>query len=518
MATSRKRPVKAQPRMDAERVRQALQGGVTTVRGLTPDRLNRALEDFSMGYLRDAALLWQKIKDRDDTIKAVAEKRELQAALLDWEILPLDDSAEAKKHQDALEEFYNNLTATHALDQHQRGGVSTLIRQMMHSVGHKYAVHEIVWEPAPTGLTAEFRFVPLQFFEGTLGRLRFLATDHAASGQDLEEGGWMVTTGAGLMEPCAIAYLFKSLPLKAALMFCDKFGLPGLHGETSAAIGSAEWNAFRDALAAYAQDWALLTSAGTKVNPIEVNANGTMPHLALVDRMDRAMARLWRGADLGTMSQDGAAVGSNPQDDETDILEAADAAVISETLQHYVDEQVIAYRFGAAPLAYFQLKTRTRVNLELELKIDEALIKWGVPRAKADLLERYGRPVPAAKDELASAPAAAPSPFGAPAGAALGNENAAALAFRERAAEELSSAVRGVVDPLLGQLTRIAEIADEAAQRAELERFRSALPELAREALARVPEAAPAFERIFGPAFLDGYVRADAAKTSAKTP
>lgn len=185
MATPRKRsaPAKTAPAMSAERVRMAIQSG-SLVRGLTPDRLNHALDHFAYGYLRDAALLWQKIKERDDTILAVAEKRELEASLLNWDILPLDDSPEAAKHKEALEEFYNNLTATHALDQNQRGGVAMLIKQMMHAVGHKYAVHEIVWQPDAAGLTAEFRFVPLQFFENTEGRLRFLPTEGSATWQD----------------------------------------------------------------------------------------------------------------------------------------------------------------------------------------------------------------------------------------------------------------------------------------------------------------------------------------------
>lgn len=497
--------------MDAERVRQALQGGVTTVRGLTPDRLNSALESFSMGYLRDAALLWQKIKDRDDTIKSVAEKRELQASLLNWEILTLDDSPEATRHKEALEDFYNNLTATHALDQNLRGGVSTLIRWMMHSVGHKYAVHEIVWQPGASSLTAEFRFVPLQFFENTLGRLRYMVRDHVASGEDLEEAGWMVTTGAGLMEACSIAYLFKTLPLKSALMFLDKFGMPGLHGKTSAAVGSEEWNKMRDALAAFAQDWALLTSPGAEVKPIEVNTSGAMPHLAMVDRMDRGMARLWRGADLGTMSKDGSAVGANPQESETDILEAADAIIISETLQHYVDAQVIRYRFGTAPLAYFQLQPRVRINQELELKIDEALIKWGVPRSKRDLMARYNRPEPEGGDELASSPAA-------PSAVALANEDPSDAKFREAALEDLSPAVLEAFRPLFARLRQIAEIADQAEQRGALARFRAALPELAREILERVPEAAPAFERVLGPAWLDGFVAAAAAKKTPTQP
>ena len=514
---AKSKPNKTQPRMDAERVRQALQGGVASVRGLTPETLNRALENFGMGYLRDAALLWQKAKDRDDTIKAVSEKRELDAALLDWEILPIDDSPAAALHKAALEEFYNNLTATHALDQNQRGGVSTLIRQMMHAVGHKYAVHEIVWEPgAASGLTAEFRFVPLQFFENTLGRLRYMTRDHAASGEDLEEGGWMVTTGAGLMEACSIAYLFKNLPLKSWLIFCDKFGQPGLHGETSAAKGTDEWNAMRDALANFAQDWALITSAGSKVNPIEVNATGVAPHQSLVDRMDRAIARLWRGADLGTMSQGGEAVGSNPQESETDILAAADALIVSETLQHYVDEWVIRYRFGVAPLAYFQLQPRTRVNQEMELKIDEALIAWGVPRGKKDLLAKYNRPEPDGGDELATAPAAAPSPFG---GSALANEAATAgrdAIFGANVQAAVLAARRPVFRPLAERLAALAAAPDEAARAALALKLKADSARLYADVVAAAPDLARPVQEAIGTALISGFAEAAAAQKSAK--
>ncbi|MDR1281019.1 MAG: DUF935 domain-containing protein [Opitutaceae bacterium] len=323
--------------MDAERVRQARLSQVNPIRYLTPERLAACIDQFDAGHLRNAALAWQKIRDRDDMIKTVAEKRELAIALLDWEILPVEDSPEAEDHKQALEDFYNNLVATDALDRNRRGGLSTLIHQMMHSAGHKYAVHEIIWRPDTDALTAEFRFVPLQFFENTAGSIRFLPTDFAAFGEELEEAGWMVTTGAGLMEASSIAWLFKRRPLQVWLTFCDKFGMPGLHGKTPASKGSDEWNAFREALAHYAEDWSLLTSTGTEIAPIQVNASGVAPHSSLVDRMDRAIARLWRGADLGTMSQQGDATGSNPQTTETDILVAADAMTISETLQHYVD-------------------------------------------------------------------------------------------------------------------------------------------------------------------------------------
>ncbi len=518
MATTKRRPRKSAPLIGADRVAQAIQYQAVGMRGLTPQRLTRVLDDFSTGHLRDAALLWQKMRERDDVLVSVTEKRELDAALLDWEILTVDESPEAGRHKEALEAFYNNLSATHTLDENQRGGIATLIRQMMHSAGHKYAVHEIVWDPTASDLTAEFRFVPLQFFENTTGRLRYLPTDGAYRGIPLEDGGWMVTVGAGLMQACSIAYFYKHLPLRAWLSWCDKFGMPGLHGETPAAPGSDEWKKFREALAAFAQDWALITTPGSKITPIEASATGTAPHVDLVERMDRAMARVWRGADLGTMSQEGEATGSNPQESETDILAAADAILISETLQHYVDAYVIRYRFGTDPLAYFQLRPKQKVNQDLELRIDDYLIKWGCGRAKNDLLSKYGRPEPDAGEELATAPSAGLGMPGAggfpPRGNPFANEASGRklLGYLDKATAQYNEAVREALRPVLARLAQIAAMQDTTAQRAALSRFQAAWPEVVLEVKTRLPEAAKVLTEIIGPAVISGYVE-HAAKT-----
>ena len=543
------RPSKTTSRLGAERVRQHLQGRFNPIRGLTPQSLSGHLDNFDLGYLRQTSVLWQKIRDRDDTVKSVVEKRELSAALLDWEILTQDESPEAKRHQEALEAFYNGLSATHALDKHQRGGVSKLVQQMMHAQGHRWAVHEIVWDTQADDLTAELRFTPLQFFEATAGELRFLDQDFAIYGTPLEDAGWMVTAGAGLMEATSIAYLFKQLPLRDWLVFCEKAGIPALHGKTSAAKGSKEWDDFRDALANFGVDWALVTDSNTAVEPVDLKTSGQLPHPALVDRMDRAIARLWRGADLGTMSQGGSAVGSNPQDSETDIFEAADAMLISETLQYYLDRWVIRYRFGAEPLAYFQLKPRVRINQELELKIDDALIKWGVPRGRRELAERYGRPEISADDEPASAPkppsagaarseqapaadqhssgptgperdrsgsASAPpgpetqnsKPETDPPSADLANEAARNRGrdtlFRAAALHDVAAGLQQDLAPVTDRLAAMVALEDPAAYRTAWLQFNADLPALQRRVLTQSPAAAEALAQAIGTAMASG--------------
>src|SRR6185295_17625048 len=87
---------------------------------------------------------------------------------------------------------------------------------------------------------------------------------------------------------------------------------------------------------------------------IEAKANAsTLPFPALIERADRKIAALFRGADLSSMSSNsGEGTGASLQKDEEEILDRDDASIISETLNE-VERIVIAWHFGAGtePLA-----------------------------------------------------------------------------------------------------------------------------------------------------------------------
>ncbi len=89
-------------------------------------------------------------------------------------------------------------------------------------------------------LTATFRFAPLWFFEARSGPLRFLPDELAYEGVDLAPGQWLVTATDGLMESCSIVYLYKHLPLRDWLIYCERNGMPGVRGVTEAAPGTPE--------------------------------------------------------------------------------------------------------------------------------------------------------------------------------------------------------------------------------------------------------------------------------------
>jgi hypothetical protein len=260
-------------------------------------------------------------------------------------------------------------------------------------------VHEIVWKPTPKGLTAEFRFVPLWFFENRLGRLRYLPQEGAIDGIDLEPENWMVTVGDGLMLPCAIAYMFKHLPLKDWLVYCERFGMPIPIGETAAPKDSPEWAAMVAAVESIMAGAAAVKNTGENITLLETKGVGELPHPVLVERMDRAMSAMWRGSDLSTMSRGGKgqaqSVGASVQGDESEILELDDTETISETLNIQVSRSVIRYAHGDdEPLAYIKVQTTRRVDVQNEILVDEFLCSNGFPLDLQSVSERYGRPIP----------------------------------------------------------------------------------------------------------------------------
>lgn len=413
--------MKTHPLVNQSEVRRLKQTHFNPVRGLCPSRLALLLDDFKRGELREAALLFDAIRERDDTLCAVSGKREKSISRKDYTIETFEDSDRAELHRQVLDRFFANLTATRVDCQDMRGGLRTLIRNMMLCVGDRYAVHEIVWKALDQGnrvvvegggearmVTAEFRFVPLWFFENKTGKLRFKATPYATDGDDMTAGDWLVSVGDGLMSASSIAYLFKVTPLQDWAIYSERHGMPAFLGKTDADPGTEQWNAMEDAVAALTKEFAGVAKNGDSIDVIQLGGQGELPYPKLVERMDRAIATLWRGADLSTMSAGaGEGTGASVQGEETDLLEDDDAAMIEDALHDQVSRFVIKYATGDDfALARLALDRPQRADDRLEMDKDRFLIEHGVEVAKEDLRERHGRRAPVDGEEIAARPAA----------------------------------------------------------------------------------------------------------------
>lgn len=391
--------MKINSHLPLEKIQNSYHQQQNPIKNLTFPSLMRMLDSFHQGHLAPAALTWDAIERRDDVLQGVISKRKKAISRLKWEIITLDDSKEALDHKEALQYFYNNLTASHACDGNQTGGFSLLIKQMLDAIAKKYAVHEIHYQTHSSNqITACFRFVPLWFFENTTGRLRLLKPRSASDSLPLQFPYWLITSGDCLMESCSIAHLFKHLPLQDWLLYCKHNGLPGIKAVTNARPGSADWTSAVEAIRDFGSNFRAIMNHGTDIQPIDLSSKGDLPYQPLIDRMDRAMVALWRGSDLTTLSKS-QATGVSVQEDETSILEEDDAAMISETLNAQVDRQILNHLFKVKRgKAYIQiLPTRTHKTLQ-DLQLYRELSEMGLSIPSNHLYERFGIPQPTAHD------------------------------------------------------------------------------------------------------------------------
>lgn len=476
-------------KINTERAATERQERYNPIRNLTPESLTAQIESFYSGYLAPFARTMEAIKRRDDTLQPASAKREKAPSRRNWEIivnadLPDGAEAEAERHKEALTFFYNNLTCASAVDLNERGGFRLLRRQMMYALGYRYAVHHIVWKPTPDGLTAELIHCPLWFFENRTGKLRFLDKSHTFDGVEMQYGEWLVSVNEGIMEVSSVCYMFKRLPLKDWLIMSQDWGKPVVEGITDAPIGSTEWAAMKSAVDALAADLRLVRSTSAEIRLTDISRQGEMPYEPLVERMDRRLAAIWRGGDLGTVSR-ADAVGAEGQADESDLLEEDDCEWISDTLNMALDKLVIENVFGpgTTPLAYVKVVYPRRQNVAQDLSVDGFLRDSGVPLGIRATLERYGRTEPDDDDELLTKPAPPPSEISnfksqIPEDDGNGGDEAANEAS-QTADQILSQVIADAVGartrwlaPLSAEIDRLARLAqDKQVTDAELARF-----------------------------------------------
>ncbi len=508
-------------RISTARVTQSIRMRFSPIRNLTPALLSTYLDNFRLGYFRQPALAWDAMERRDDVLQVVAPKRKKGVARHGFEILAVDDSPAAKAQKDVLEYFYNNVTATNALEPDEQGGFSLLVRQMADAIGKRYAVHEIVWQPQAAGLTAQFRFCPLWWFEGTTGRLRFLENEFNSFGSDMLPGEWLVTVADGLMEACSVAYMFKMLPLRDWLACSEKWGMPGLLGKTDAPKGSAEWEALVSALTNFGTDWAAVCSRASEISTLEMKMQGDGPYKPLVEEMNRALTRLWMGSDLSTLSRDNG-TGASLQGDESADLEHDDTTLLSETLGQRVSRQVLDYHFGVGSprLAYLQIKTAERKDIDQDIKTDTFLLASGFPIEKKSAAERYGRPLPDVKGaDLLTAPAVAAPGGRAETPSSPKSNSDFANELGDRATSELiatalkqAGKLQGdLLKPLLDRIAGISELTDVTLMRHAWGKLRADLPAILKQ-LNADPATAQLIADTLGAALLNGVISAEVKK------
>ena len=381
--------------LDDARVRMEQMAQYNALFHLDPDRLVDAITSFNAGDLGQLARIIRDFEERDDKMATCAMKMRASVGRCDYSILVkegFENDERAKRHAEILKRFWSTVNVTSRFNMNERGGLRLLKKQMMEAQSYGYAVHEIVWRPLANGeIAAEFIKLPLWHFENRTGALRFLPTETAVEGVPMAEGEWLVTTGDGVGIPASICAMAKRMCFQDWLLFSERSGMPIIVGTTGATFRSEQWNNIKGAIRNIYRDTRVLLDSGSKIEAIDTGHAANIPFPALVEWSDRAIAALYRGADLSTISK-GDGTGASLQGDEAGMIEQDAAANLGETLHEQVDRFVIRYVTGDdEPLASISIEPVKKPDVDTDIKIDNHLAALGVKLSKADALQRYGR-------------------------------------------------------------------------------------------------------------------------------
>lgn len=386
--------------VSAERVKMEKLTRFNPLRGWTPDVLVRQLEAFARGEIAALAWVMEWLEKHDDVISCVAPKAKAAVSRYGYDVLPKAEIPEnlkslAEDQQGFLQAFYQSLETGDAVELEESGGMRLLVQQIMDGYGKGYAAHHVIWRPGRSGLSAKLVKVPTWFFEVTEGRMKYLPTSSAQRGVDLDTLGgrqaWMISKGRGVMLAGVLARMFKQLPLQDWLTYCDRHGMPAFLGKTTAAKGTQGWSDMAAAVATMGAEFGAVINKDDVIDVLSLAGQGEVPYVKLVDRMDRAQVMLWRGGDLSTLSRENG-TGSNPQQEDSDELDADNAAWVSETLNRNLTAQAVAWKFGpkAPVLCELVLRTKTRDNLQQDIGIVKDARSMGVRIKKSWFVTKFG--------------------------------------------------------------------------------------------------------------------------------
>ena len=361
--------------------------------GANPDTLVTAVTAYHAGNIAQLAKIVDAYERQDDVAATGRMKRDASVARCEHTVLieeGHEDDPRAQLHRETLQRFWATIRCTSAFNRAERGGIRLLKKQMMSARTHGWSAHNILWHTEGGTLRAEFIQIPMWHFENLTGELRF--REHVTDwyGVPLWDGGWLVNSATPIGPAVALACCAKRMSLQDWMLFSERAATPGLLGKTAAAPGTEAWNNLCEMLRRWSRAWTGAVDKDTEITPVNLNT-GTPPMPQLVERMDRAIAALYRGADLSTISK-GEGLGASLQGEESDMLESDQCAEISEALHEQVDRLVIRYMCGDdEPLAYIWIEPVSKPDVDSNTKIDDHLAKFGIRLSKRDMLQRYGR-------------------------------------------------------------------------------------------------------------------------------
>ena len=348
------------------------------VRGLTPQRLNRILEDAEMGNIVAQHELFMDMEERDSHIFAEMNKRKRALLTLNWSVEAPDDAAPAEEElAESAEDWLKSIP-----------NLPELFFDCMDAVGHGFACLEIDWmrrdsDWVPRAVTHR----PQSWFwirpqHPDEVRLR----DGSVDGAVLWPFGWVkhihkaksgYIARSGLHRVLSWPFLFRAYSARDLAEFLEIYGLPLRLGKYPNGANEAEKNTLLRAVVGIGHDAAGIIPQGMEIDFKEAAKGTHDPFMAMMNWSEISVSKAVLGGTL-TSQADGKsstnALGNVHNEVRHDLLES-DARQVANTLT-----QSLIYPYLALNRGFSDMQRVPRLVFDTRQPADLALYADSLPK------------------------------------------------------------------------------------------------------------------------------------------
>jgi phage gp29-like protein len=397
----------------------------------TPAQLLRS-EGASSRYFRDIYDLYRDMEDKDAQLFAVLQTRKNGVLARPRKIVAASDSPHDRIVADFVQQTLDDV-----------GDFDGALLALLDAVGKGFAVLEILWkvQNGKIGIRAlkgcpqkrfiigadrDLRLVPSPF--STLTRRDADATTTSSPpfrnflssspflpdvrpGSSVPPRKFLHLTfcpspespcGRGLLARAYWYYWFKKNNLKFWVLFNEKFGAPTVIGKYRIGASEEERKRLHEVVESLQNDTGVTIPENVMLEYLEAKRSGTInTYRDLADWCNDEISKLVLGATLTTSEgrrSGSLALGQVHERVRSEYIEA-DSRALMGVIDGRLIRWLVDFNFGEdAPAPRLVIDTADDQNEEVQLRVDQDLVKLGVPLPLSYFYERYKRPAPKPAD------------------------------------------------------------------------------------------------------------------------
>jgi len=374
------------------------------VETLTPRQIKAMLVAAETGDLSSQAALFERMQEKDGELDAHLRTRRAAVASLPWEILPGEDSAEARRAADYARDVVAGIPA-----------LADAIQDLLDAVPMGFAAVEIDWETSEKEWRpARLLYRPQRWFEAAADGVTLrLKKPWGGAEVELNPTNWILHRAkarsgflgrTSLLRSCVRGFIVRHVSWKDWMAFAEVYGMPMRIGRLREGVpwDSDEAKQLWDAVRALGMDAAAVVREGNEIATVETKGGTGAIFQAILESGSREITLAILGQTLTSGGEKGGsfALGQVHNLVRTD-LRNDDATSLAQTLSDQLLAPIVLLNQGQVPLPRWGYAIEEPEDVGLlatTLKtLGEAIPGLKVPRAW--LYKKFDIPEPGKGEE-----------------------------------------------------------------------------------------------------------------------